>query len=273
MTHSHQHILTKRYFQNVVIALFACLAINPAVRADFIDFSDLTLAPNSYWNGSNNAGGFSSGGAFFNNSYYYDTTYNYESWTGWAQSNITDNTTVGYTNQYSAITGAGVLGAGSNYLIANDFDKNDSFINFAAGSRPLALNLTNTTYAYNSMINGDSFAKQFTNADWFMLRITGYDSTGATGNSTGAVDFYLAQNLNFVNTWTNVSLSGLAANTLSLGFELTSTDNGVYGMNTPAYFALGSIQVTSVPEPSTFVTSAIALGSLVLVRHRRRRNA
>lgn len=273
MTPSHQHLFTQRHLKNVFVAIFACLAINPAVKADFIDFSDLTLAPNSYWNGSSNTGGFSSGGAYFNNSYYYDTTYNYESWTGWAQSNITDNTTAGYTNQYSAITGAGVLGAGSNYLIADDYDLNDSLINFPSGTRPLALNITNTTYAYYSMLNGDSFAKKFTNSDWFMLRITGYDSAGATGSATGSVDFYLAQNLKFVNSWTNVSLSGLAANTRSLGFELTSSDSGVYGMNTPAYFALGSIQVTSVPEPSTFITTAITVGAFLIVRHRGRRIA
>lgn len=235
-----------------------------------IDFSTLTLAPNSYWNGSNNAGGFTAGGAFFNNSYYYDTTYQYESWTGFAYSNITNTTTTDYTNQYSAITGGGVLGAGSNYALGFGSDVNDSYIDLPAANRPDALMLTNTTYTYYSMLNGDQFAKKFTASDWFLLTITGYTGVGATGSQTGSVNFYLAQNLNFVNTWINVSLSTLGGNTQSLGFELTSSDIGVYGMNTPAYFALGAVQVSAVPEPSATAFAVIAAGAFLVVRRKRR---
>jgi len=253
------------------LLMLACALAWADAGAATIDFSTLSLAPNSYWNGSNNAGGFTAGGAFFNNSYYYDSTYNYESWTGFAYSNITNTTTTDYTNQYSAITGGGVLGAGSNYALGFGSDLNDSFIDLPTANRPDALVLTNTTYTYYSMLNGDQFAKKFTATDWFLLTITGYTGTGATGSQTGSVNFYLAQNLNFVNTWTNVSLSTLGGNTQSLGFELTSSDNGVYGMNTPAYFALGAVQVSAVPEPSTTAFGAISAAALVLVRRKQRR--
>src|SRR5438874_4964536 len=63
-----------------------------------IDFGDLVLDPESYYNGADGAGGFVSGGAFFNNKY----NAQYGVWSGWAYSNQTDVTTPGFMNQYSA---------------------------------------------------------------------------------------------------------------------------------------------------------------------------
>jgi hypothetical protein len=40
-------------------------------------------------------------------------------------------------------------------------------------------------------------------------------------------------------------------------------------MNTPAYFALGSIQVTNVPEPSTVILATAAIAALLLARRKR----
>ena len=69
-----------------------------------VTFEDLTLALESYYNGSDGAGGFSSGGAHFNN--YYDDTYG-PYWEGFSYSNTTDTTTNSYTNDSSAIVGSG----------------------------------------------------------------------------------------------------------------------------------------------------------------------
>ena len=253
----------------------------PKVNATDIDFSNLSLNAGSYWNGSSGAGGFSSGGAFFNNSYYYDTTYQYESWYGWSYSNITNTSITNYTNQYSAITGAGVNGPGSIYAVAYGEGPNDSYINLPVSTIVNSMKLTNTTYAYNSMLSGDQFAKKFGGAtgndpDYLLLTITGYNASGATGSTTGSVNFYLADYRSavssqdyIVNNWTTVNLSSLLPSTRSLGFKLTSTDVGSYGMNTPAYFALGSIQVTNVPEPSTVILATAAVAALVLARRKR----
>ena len=249
-------------FMNIIMLISACFLFSGSAHA-------ATMAPASYWNGSNNAGGFTAGGAFFNNSYFYDTTYNYESWTGFAYSNITNTTTTDYTNQFSAITGGGILGAGSNFALAYDDSSNASFIDLPDANRPDAMTITNTTYAYYTMLNGDQFSKKFTNSDWFLLTITGYAGAGATGSTTGVVNTYLANNGTIVNSWKSVSLTSLGSNTKSLGFELTSTDNGVYGMNTPAYFALGAVQISAVPEPSTTImTVASAILALVIKKRR-----
>ena len=113
-----------------------------------------------------------------------------------------------------------------------------------------AVHITNTNYAYYSMLDGDGFAKKFggptgADEDWFLLTITGKD---AGGNPTGTVAFYLAD-FRFVDNaddyiikdWTLVELSSLGE-VESLEFGLSSSDGGQgMAMNTPAYFAIDSV--------------------------------
>ena len=80
------------------------------------DFEDITLAPESFYNGSDGAGSFTSRDLTFSNSY--NATYG--SWSGFAVSNTSDTTTAGFLNQYSAITGAGFDGSG-NYGVSYAF--------------------------------------------------------------------------------------------------------------------------------------------------------
>ena len=76
-----------------------------------------------------------------------------------------------------------------------------------------------------------------------------------------AQDFILSQ-------WTTMDLSPLGSPT-RLAFSLSSSDNGPFGMNTPAYFALDNLAVTSVPEPGTLVLTG--LGGLALLAMRKRK--
>lgn len=256
-----------------VIILIVVLAAVATATAGTADFEDLVLAPNSYWNGSDESGGFQSGSFHFNNNY--DVSYG--SWDGWAYSNMTDTTTPGYGNQYSAYTGGGVSGS-SNYAVA--FDPVPVFM----GTQPPTITLTDTvegytlagawftnaTYAALAMRDGDSFSKKFGGAtgndeDWFLLTITGKD---ASDQSTGTADFYLADyrfadNAQdyIVDQWTWVDLSSLG-NVVALEFGLSSSDTGEFGMNTPSYFAMDNL----VPEPTTL--ALLGLGGLVLSRRR-----
>ena len=119
---------------------------------------------------------------------------------------------------------------------------------FGAGVQ--GADFTNTTYAALSMLYGDGFAKQFggpsgNDPDWFLLTIYGTTATGALLSSS--VTFYLAdyrklsgQPDYIISQWTPLNLSSLAGATC-LYFNLTSTDVGLYGLNTPAYFAIDNI--------------------------------
>lgn len=210
-----------------------------------VNFEDLTLAPNSFYNGSDGAGGFTSRCAFFNNSY----NPTFDSWSGWSYSNTTDTTTPGVPNQYSAYTGGGFRNS-ENYGVAFTFNPGDAYINLPKGFTPKSVRITNTTYAALSMLNGDQFAKKFGGAsgndpDFFLLTIRGLD---ASNNTVGTVQLYLgdyrfADNSKdyIVNTWQRVNLSSLKGAT-KLSFALTSSDNNPqFGLNTPAYFAIDNL--------------------------------
>ncbi len=224
-----------------------------------ITFENFGLPANSYDNNAGSGGQFVIDGTQFNNSY--DPTYG--AWSGWAISTMTDTTTPGYTNQYSAITGSGADNS-QTYAVAytfsqtaNSFNPAGSYINLAPGTTPVSVQVTNTTYAYLSMLNGDSFSHKFAAGDFFLLDVQGWTGANGTGKEVGQVDFYFANflgsNSYIIDTWQTLNLSSLAG-TASLQFGLSSSDNDpVYGMNTPAYFAIDNLTLgtASVPEPGS----------------------
>lgn len=245
-----------------VVSLIFILAVSGAASAAMVaDFEDLTLAPQSYWNGSDGSGGFTSGTAWFNNNY--DTTYH--SWDGFAYSNIIDTTTSGMGGQYNSIAGSG-QGSSANYAVGYVGWAQAPAITLNTVGIVGGLYVTNDNYAYYSMLNGDAFAKKFggstgNDPDWFLMSITGKDASGVI---TGTVDFYLADyrfadnGLDYIlDTWALVDLSSLGA-IKSIEFTLNSSDVGEWGMNTPAYFAIDTI----VPEPATIVL--LTVGGLFL---------
>ena len=238
------------------------------IALDVVDLEDLALAPESFYNGSDFAGGFTSRGAFFNNTFT-DFGGGFTAWQGWSYSNVTDQTTNSFTNQYAAYNppGGGGAGGSPNYAVAFAFNPGDATIDLPAGTMPASVEITNTTWAALVMLTGDpnGFAKQFggpsgNDPDFFRLTITGLDDTDA---AVGAVEFYLADyrftdnSQDFViDQWTTVDLTSLAGAT-KLSFGLESSDTGPFGMNTPAYFALDNLVLVPVPEPGSFMLAAI----------------
>ena len=111
------------------------------------------------------------------------------------------------------------------------------------------------------MINGDGYAKKFGKGDWFKLTITGYD---ADDQVTGTKEYYLADlrdeaTAYIINDWRYVDLSSLGK-VKKLGFELSSSDTGDYGMNTPAYFCFDNFGAEGeevLPEKNVDVTTGI----------------
>ncbi|MEO6810057.1 MAG: DUF4465 domain-containing protein [Isosphaeraceae bacterium] len=254
------------------VLLFGVIAAHQA-SADFnVGFEDKTLPANSFDNGAGGSGGFTSEGAFFNNSYVIDSKTGFAYWSGWALSNVNDTTTAGFGNQYAAITGTGV-GGGGNYAVAFIGSPNDAYINLPDGTDPVSVNVTNTTYAYLSMLNGDSFAKKFTTGDFFKLEITGFRDAGGIGAKVGVVDYFLADYTSSgdkpLNSWGVVDLSSLLG-AKSLSFGLSSSDNGTFGMNTPATFALDDLRLSVVPEPTSLLLLASGLLGCWMIRARGR---
>ncbi|HBG27517.1 MAG: hypothetical protein A2Y10_18200 [Planctomycetes bacterium GWF2_41_51] len=247
----------KRSLSLLIVFMFYTIS-----NASVVTFDDNPLSVESNWGGAgSNETGFVSGGInFVHNA-------NTWSWDGFAYSNKTDTTTQGEGNQFSACTGGGA-GGSSNYAVSalaldwsGSYETLPTYITFSNVVEVTGGYFTNTTYAYLAMLNGYGAAREFDVEDWFKLTITGLDETDT---ATGTVDFFLADNGNIVNTWEYVDLSSLGE-VKSLVFSLSSSDNHpVYGMNTPAYFAMDNL---IIPEPTTMIL--LGLGSLLFRRKRR----
>lgn len=273
-----------KFSKIIVASTFLVSSVAQAVTTTplpYDGFEDLELSPNSFWNGVANPAplpdgtdsSFVSGTTTYSNNAT-DLGGGFTSWSGWSYSNMTDTTTPGFGNQYSAYTGSGY--ASDNYGVAFLTASNHAQVSLADSSIVQGAYFTNTTYAALSMLEGDSFAKKFggvngNDEDWFKLTIRGKDGNDVTGE----VDFYLADyrfsdnSLDYVvDSWDWVDLTSLGA-VNGLDFALSSSDNGAFGMNTPAYFALDSLAVTSVPVPAAFWLMGSALFGLAGVKRRK----
>ncbi len=230
----------KKLFTFLLITSFCSLFAQTTA-----DFENFDLPIDSFLNGSDGNGGFDAGNVFLNNNY----NAGYDSWTGWSISTTTDVTTAGFTNGFSSFVGAGAEGS---QTYATSFSFGPSIIkltNDAMGEEVRGLYISNATYPALSMINGDPYAKKFggptgDDPDYFLLTIQKY----LDGNlSDEKVEFYLADyrfddnSMDYiVDTWEWVDLTSLGQ-VDSLSFELSSTDNGGFGMNTPAYFCIDNL--------------------------------
>lgn len=175
----------------------------------------------------------------------------YTFWCGLEISGNHNMTAGDYTNESSVYNIKGH--SGSKFALCYDGvgmlgDEYASQLYVADGSDKIFdhIYLTNSTYAALLMLNGDAFCKKFTyeDHDWFKVTIKGFDHTGV---EKGSIDFYLADfrtssSGGVVTEWTKVDLNSLGA-VQRIEFTLSSTDNGTWGMNTPAYFCLDDLTV------------------------------
>jgi hypothetical protein len=152
-------------------------------------------------------------------------------------------------------------GYGSEKNMAGKYDgkayaigMNGSFFVSEAGpsSGILGFKIANTTFAYNSMKSGDAFAKKFggvsgNDADSFVLKISAFHKGQFLFSKRVVLaDFRFADNTKdyILDSWTTVDLS-MPQNEVgprdSFVFELMSSDNGQFGMNTPGFFAIDEL--------------------------------
>ena len=111
------------------------------------------------------------------------------------------------------------------------------------------------------------FAKKFggvtgDDPDYFLLTIKKWLNDTL---STDSIDFYLADyrfednSQDYIVTeWTFIDLTPLGPAD-SLQFSLSSTDFGMFGMNTPAYFCIDNVTTTDGIATSTFEETNIEL--------------
>jgi hypothetical protein len=203
----------------------------------------------------------------------YDTSFGGLWQGGFAYSNMIDSITSGYLNGYSAKAGIGYNGS-EKYAVAYCSDPvtfaNQTTLKLtgtAMGHPVRGFYITNNTYAYNSMKDGDFFARKFRNGDWFKIIARGYYNGVLKADSVG---FYLANYLQpdsannyIVKTWQWFDLLPLGK-VDSLVFTLSSTDNGSFGMNTPSYFCMDDFTTYETFDTTTPPTSVVANSAAVI---------
>jgi hypothetical protein len=239
----------KTKFLLSVLLFFTSLQLKAQTSTSNFEFPNVPLI--GYWDGADFSGGFQSGSGYFRNSY--DTSFGFGFWsTGFAWSTLTDSITSGFTNQMSAKAAGGHNSPGYGIGLQNAM----VVLNNGAAAQPISVRLSNSTYAYNSMRDGDTFAKKFggitgNDPDFFKLVIKAYSGGNLLNDS---VEFYLADfrfsnnSLDYlVSTWDSVDLSSLPVCD-SLKFVLSSSDTGAFGMNTPAYFCLDDLVIGTNPN-------------------------
>lgn len=221
------------------ITLFALALFGLTKAQNVADFESFSLPTDSfYYNAASND--FQTTNAVFE----YEWNSSWSMWSGgFAYTNKNNVDSGNYRHLYNCIAGKGYNN--SNYYATGQANgtiqlktSTDNFLN--------GFYITNTTYAFKSMKNGDSFAKKFGGAsgndpDWFKLTVKGYLG-GAM--KTDSVEFYLAD-YRFSNNaldyivqgwqWVNCSNLGVVD---SVQFFMYSSDNSTWGMNTPAFFSM-----------------------------------
>ncbi len=231
----------------------AVLSFLSATSQTTSDFENLSLTPSSVWNATNGSEqGFSDGNVYFPS--FWDTSFGGFWAGGFAYSNQTDSTTSGYLNPFSAKIASGFNGS-ANYAV-NNGDHYFKLTGAASGKQLNGAYITNTTYAYNSMRDGDTFSQKFggesgNDPDYFNVNFIGYNQGSQSGDT---VTFYLADYRNsdnsqdyLVKEWVWIDFSSLG-NVDSVAFYFISSDYGKGGMNTPAYFCLDNISTADSPQ-------------------------
>lgn len=199
---------------------------------------DVTLAP------ENEDDAIYSGSLAFNGAtmWYGSTSY----WNGYTFSNDDSSEFTGLDDQYRSAAGGGHLS--DDFCVAFPQAYSIDVTNDSEGSLIPGMYVTNSAYTYFSMTNGDAYAKKFGQGDWYLLTVKGVKAD----DTEESIDFYLADLRSdnadehyILDTWQWIDLSSFGKVT-ALKFELSSSDTGNWGMNTPAYFCIDDLGATLV---------------------------
>ncbi len=218
-----------------------------------ISFETFTLSPNSAYSNTNSVA-FSTSSVSFQ--YKWDTGFGF--WSGgFAYTNKYDSATAGFGNTYGVKPLKG-YNSSNMYVVAQA----NAILNLSAPSTTVdGFYITNTTYAFKSIRNGDAFSRKFGDTtgtgsgttiaqgsypDFFKVTVKGYKNGTLKADS---VPFYLADYRSSNNAldyvvnnwqWVNTNILGEVD---SLKFYMYTSDNGQFGPNTPLFFGMDNFTI------------------------------
>jgi hypothetical protein len=232
--------------KTITLITMIAAALTASSQSHVETFESFTLSPNSAYTNTNSVP-FEGTSAEFQ--YTYNT--NFDFWSGgFSYTNKYDSSTAGFTNMYGVKPYKGYNNS-DKYVVGKDrgvIKLKSPYTGFEG------MYITNTTYAYKSMLLGDAFAKKFggtsgNDPDFLKITIKGYVNGTMKSDS---VEFYLAD-FRFSNNsqdyivsnwqWVNTNTLGKVD---SIRFFMYSSDVGSFGINTPLFFGLDNI--TASPD-------------------------
>lgn len=224
--------------KTITLLALVTLSLNLQSQSYTEDLETFTLSTNSAYTNTTSTP-FQGTSAIFQ--YKWDTGFSF--WSGgFSYTNKYDSSTAGFGNLYGVKPYKGYNGS-NTYVIGQDH----GIIKLKTPYKGVeGMYLTNATYPYKSMKNGDAFAKKFggvsgNDPDFFKITIKGF-SGGVL--KTDSVEFYLADFRNSNNSLDYIVSTWQWVNTTSLGeidslkFFMYSSDVGSFGINTPLFFGL-----------------------------------
>lgn len=219
------------------VLMVAALLCTFACFAQVVDFEELTLEPNSSWNGSDGTGQFTSSYLTLYNDY----DNNYSSWQGFAYTNGTDTESEASTNLSSCVG----HGAGNSANYVNAYIGLDWMGDYSPIPVGMKINTANSgdfahRGAYFCMpvslkkyVDREYASHQF----YFKLKASAYANGTLVGEREIMMADFTEGNSYMMDDWTFVDLSWIE-NADSLNFIALSNDAGSWGINTPMYFCM-----------------------------------
>lgn len=166
-------------------------------------------------------------------------------------------------HQFSIMSGGGMSGVGTPYLTAywqsweteeTPLEERCCLIYYSKTPnsehkpfRPQSVYVENTCYSYYTMLYGSSFSRQFAEGDYLEIVAHGVKADGTETTASFRLADCKGEDKSqwFVNDWTMFSLSSLGE-VVAVYFTMDSSDTGIWGINTPTYFALDEFSFTAV---------------------------
>ncbi len=269
----------KKFTTLVAVSLMAIAAQaeNPVITLDLtksttkLEFN----ASNGSWTGTYDDDEESIESQVF--SFFHGSMSDWNTWWGFTASNSADNTRPEntLTHQWSNMAKGGIVldengeikfdsfgapevSAKVPYIVAFTMETmaaRPADLTFNTGKlyEPVGIYVNLNSYAYYSMVWGDSFARAFTNGDKFTLIIHGVAADDSEKTVETTLGSYSNGDLTLTRGWKYVDLTSLGA-VNEIYFSMKSTDSGAYGMNTPAYFCLDKLMVREADDSNSAIS-------------------
>lgn len=167
------------------------------------------------------------------------------SWEGFTLSKVSQDT----ANVFGCVANGGLAGVATPYVIGYYSDwvtgtlgYSSNVILFDQDYYPEYVYICQNSNTMEAITKGNVFnARPFTSADTLALIIGGLDDDM---NELTSYTYFLAVDGEMNNAWVKVPLTTIGK-VAGLSFRMTTTDIGDYGANTPLYFALDALTVST----------------------------